>query len=75
MKTLKISIVLLVSIVLSKHSVMAQSETDKETTDVTLIIKGVKEAKGNILIALGDMENPQKMVSDMIAVSGTDDVT
>lgn len=45
-----------------------------QTADLTIVIKGIKEAKGNILIAAGDMSNPQGMISDMISVTDTKDM-
>jgi Uncharacterized protein conserved in bacteria len=46
-----------------------------QTAELTVVIKGVKEAKGNIMIAVGDKANPQEMISDMIRVVNTDDIT
>ena len=45
-----------------------------QTAELTVVVKGIKEAKGNIMIAAGDRTNPQEMISDMIKVVNADDI-
>lgn len=42
--------------------------------DVTVAVKGIREAKGKILIAAGDKSKPQEMKYGMVDVTSTDDV-
>jgi Uncharacterized protein conserved in bacteria (DUF2141). len=46
-----------------------------QTAELTVVIKGVKETKGKIMIAAGDLNNPQEMISDMIPVVDTETMT
>jgi uncharacterized protein (DUF2141 family) len=45
-----------------------------QQADVTVVVKGIKEAKGTILVAAGDMSKPKEMKYSMVEVSSTDDV-
>lgn len=45
-----------------------------QTTELTVVIKGIKEAKGKLMIAVGDIKNPREMISEMIVVENTDDI-
>ena len=45
-----------------------------QTAELTVVIKGIKEAKGKIMIACGEAEKPQEMINDMIPVVDTDDM-
>ncbi|MDR0574046.1 MAG: DUF2141 domain-containing protein [Tannerella sp.] len=68
MKTLKI---LWMAIVLC----VSTATTGKaQTADVTVIVSGIKEAKGKLMIAAGDRSNPQGMKYDMAEVVSTDPV-
>ncbi|MCD8044125.1 MAG: DUF2141 domain-containing protein [Tannerellaceae bacterium] len=64
MKNLVIKVLVLVGIVLLSESIMAQ------TADLTIEVKGIKEVKGNILVAVTNSNDPQQMVYDMIPVTG-----
>jgi uncharacterized protein (DUF2141 family) len=44
-----------------------------QTVDLTVVVKGVKEVKGSIMVAAGDMSKPQEMKYDMAGVASTDD--
>jgi Uncharacterized protein conserved in bacteria len=69
MKSLKI---LFTAIVLGIFTTSMTSVA--QTAELTVVIKGVKEVKGNIMIAAGDRANPQEMISDMIKIVNTDDI-
>ena len=66
MKTLKM-IVLFAALGLSV-SLYGQS------ADVTVVVKGVREAKGKVMVAAGDKAKPQEMIGEMVAVTSTGDV-
>ena len=45
-----------------------------QTVDVTIVVDGIKEAKGKLMIAMGEQSNPQEMKYDMIDVASTEKV-
>lgn len=45
-----------------------------QTGELTVIIRGVKEAKGRILISAGDRSNPGEMISTMVAITNKDSI-
>ncbi|MDR2916085.1 MAG: DUF2141 domain-containing protein [Tannerella sp.] len=68
MKTLKILGMAIVLCMLTGAICKAQ------TADVTVMVDGIKEAKGKLMIAAGDKSNPQEMKYDMVEVKSTDPV-
>lgn len=68
MKTLKILGMAIVLCVLTGTICKAQ------TADVTVVVDGIKEAKGKLMIAAGNKSNPQDMKYDMVEVKSTDPV-
>ena len=55
--------------------VLTGSVCEAQTSDLTVIVKGIKEVKGKIMIAAGDKSDPESMTYDMVDVTTTDDVT
>ena len=45
-----------------------------QSADVTVVVKGVREAKGKVMVAAGDKAKPQEMIGEMVAVTLTGDV-
>ena len=45
-----------------------------QSADVTVVVKGVGEAKGKVMVAAGDKAKPQEMIGEMVAVTSTGDV-
>jgi len=45
-----------------------------QSADVTVVVKGVREAKGKVMVAAGDKAKPQEMIGEMVAVTSTGDV-
>ena len=41
---------------------------------VIVSVKGIKEAKGNLMVGFGDQSNPKQMVYNMVAVASTNNV-
>lgn len=50
------------------------AQNAESKAELKVIVTGIKEAKGNIMIAIGSPENPQAMIADMIALESTDDL-
>jgi uncharacterized protein (DUF2141 family) len=46
----------------------------RQAADVTVVVRGMKEVKGNILVAAGDLSDPQAMKSGMVEVTSKDSV-
>lgn len=40
-----------------------------QTSDLTIIIKGIKGNKGNLMIGVGDLQNPLSMKGDMVKIT------
>lgn len=40
-----------------------------QTTDLTITIKGIKGNKGNLMIGVGDLQNPKSMKGDMARIT------
>ena len=70
MKTVRI---MLLTIALGMFA--ASMTSVAQTSELIVVIKGIKEAKGKLMIAAGDMTNPQEMISDMIDVVDTKNAT
>lgn len=66
MKTLIIKSLLGIAILLTSHTAMGQ------TAELTIEIKGIKEAKGIILVMVKDCEDPQKLIYDKVEVKQED---
>lgn len=66
MKTLIIKSLLGIAILLTSHTAMGQ------TAELTIEIKGIKEAKGVILVMVKDCEDPQKLIYDKVEVKQKD---
>lgn len=62
MKTLIIKSLLCILAIMSSLGVMGQ------TTELTIEIKGIKEARGKILVLVKDCEDPKKEIYDMAEV-------
>ncbi|RRD61732.1 DUF2141 domain-containing protein [Tannerella forsythia] len=45
-----------------------------QSADVTVVVKGIKEAKGKVMVAAGDKAKSQEMIGEMAAVTSTGDV-
>lgn len=73
MKNLIIKGVAMVSVLLV--GLVAQAQNAEETTTLTVEVKGIKEAKGQVLIAIKSSEDPQKSIYEMVAVSDKEAVT
>lgn len=58
------------AVIISLFAVVANAQT----ADVTVVIKGIKEAKGKMMVAIGNMSDNNQMVYDMVAVTTTADV-
>ena len=69
MKTKKYVVALLSMFLLSSMQVMAQR------VDVEIRVKGIEEAKGNVMIALGDLNDPQKLFTGIKEVKETGELT
>lgn len=69
MKAKRFTTALLSTILLSYASAMAQ------TIDVEVKVKGIEEAKGTVLIALGDMDKPDEMFTGLTEVKEKGEVT
>ena len=69
MKTKKYVVALLSVLLLSSMQVMAQR------VDVEIRVKGIEEAKGNVMIALGDLNDPQKLFTGIKEVKETGELT
>lgn len=46
-----------------------QAQTIEQTAELTIEIKGIKEAKGQVLIAIKSSENPEKSVYEMLPIT------
>ncbi|MCD8176459.1 MAG: DUF2141 domain-containing protein [Tannerellaceae bacterium] len=68
MKSLVIKVLVLVGVMLFSENVMAQ------TANLTIEVKGIKEVKGSILVAVTSSSDPQQMVYDMIPVTGKETI-
>jgi len=42
--------------------------------DITVIVKGIKEVKGRMMVAVGDKSKPQEMKYDMVEVISKDNI-
>lgn len=40
-----------------------------QTTDLTITVKGIKGNKGNLMIGVGDLQNPQSMKGNMAKIT------
>ncbi|MDR0430442.1 MAG: DUF2141 domain-containing protein [Tannerellaceae bacterium] len=70
MKTLRIFATVITLLIFSLGmKCMAQ-----ETSELTILIKGIKEAKGKMMIAVCSLENPQEMISEMMEVADTENI-
>lgn len=49
--------------------------SNAQTADVTVVVTGIKEARGAILIAAGEQSKPMEMKYNRVEVTSTDDVT
>ena len=68
MKTLKLFCVVAVLCLFTGFLCNAQN------ADVTVVIGGIKDVKGKIMIAIGDQSSPQGMKYDMVEVVSTDNI-
>ncbi|MCD7931931.1 MAG: DUF2141 domain-containing protein [Tannerellaceae bacterium] len=68
MKSLVIKVLVLIGVMLFSENVMAQ------TANLTIEVKGIKEVKGSILVAVTSSSDPQQMVYDMIPVTGKETI-
>lgn len=68
MKALKFRWMVIVLCIFTSMACSAQ------TTDVTVVVKGIKEVKGKIMIAVGDKSKPQEMKYDMVEVTSKDNI-
>ena len=46
-----------------------------QTADVTVVVDGIKEAKGKVMVAAGDQSNPTGMKYNMVELTSTVKVT
>lgn len=69
MKTLKIFAMMIMIFVSTGMLCVAQH------TEVTIVVKGITEAKGKIMVAAGDKSKQSEMVYDMVEVTSTDNIT
>jgi len=69
MKTLKVFTMMIMILVSTSMLCIAQH------TDVTVVVKGITEAKGKIMIAAGDKSKQSGMAYDMVEVTSTNDIT
>ena len=67
MKTL---VCLFVAVILSSFTGFVNAQV----ADVTVVVSGIKEVKGKIMIAMGDQSKPSEMKYDMVEVTSTDNV-
>lgn len=68
MKTLLIKGFMVLSALVLTNKAMGQ------TAELTIEVKGIKEVKGKILVAVKDSEDPQKNIYDMVSVEKKDGV-
>ena len=69
MKTLKIICVMVTLFFATGFVCNAQS------ADVTVVVDGIKEAKGKVMVAAGDQSNPTGMKYNMVELTSTGKVT
>jgi len=65
MKAKGMIIALVSTLLISATNIMAQ------TVDLEVRVKGIEKAEGNIMIALGNLENPQQMFTGIKEVKET----
>lgn len=69
MKTVKIiGMVIILFVCMSMFCIAQQA-------NVTVVVRGIKEAKGKIMIAAGDKLNQSGIVYDMVEVTSIEDIT
>lgn len=69
MGTKRIVLTLLSVVLLSSMKVMAQR------VDLEIHVKGIEEVKGKVMIALGDLNDPQKLFTGIKEVTETGELT
>lgn len=69
MGTKRIVLTLLSVVLLSSMKVMAQR------VDLEIHVKGIEEVKGKVMIALGDLNEPQKLFTGIKEVTETGELT
>ena len=69
MRTKKFILALLSVVLLSSMNVMAQR------VDLEIRVKGIEEVKGKVMIALGDLNEPQKLFTGIKEVTETGEMT
>jgi uncharacterized protein (DUF2141 family) len=69
MGTKRFVFALLSMVLLSSMNVMAQR------VDLEIHVKGIEEAKGKVMIALGDLNEPQKLFTGIKEVTETGELT
>ena len=69
MGTKRIILTLLSVVLLSSMKVMAQR------VDLEIHVKGIEEVKGKVMIALGDLNDPQKLFTGIKEVTETGELT
>ena len=62
---------LLIAVILSSFTGFVNAQV----ADVTIVVSGIKEVKGKIMIAMGDQAKPSEMKYDMVEVTSKDNVT
>ena len=68
MKTL---VCLFIAVMLSSFTGFVNAQV----ADVTVVVSGIKEVKGKIMIAMGDQSKSSEMKYDMVEVTSKDNVT
>lgn len=74
MKTIQLTVMLILIAFICPNNASAQQLHEIEKAEVTLIVKGMKEAKGSILFAVGNQADPKSMQTGMETVRSTDSV-
>lgn len=69
MKTIKIIGIIIMLFVCTSMFCVAQQ------ANVTVVVKGIKEAKGKIMVAAGDKSKHSEMAYDMVEVTSTENIT
>lgn len=46
-----------------------------QTGDLTIVVKGIKEAKGKLMIAFGEQSRPKEMVYGILPITSKNDLT
>lgn len=59
---------LIIKAVILSISIMGSISAIAQTAELTIEVKGIKEAKGKILIALKDSKDPQKNIFEMVDI-------